>query len=212
MRVDFVDTFQPPGIARRLYFFVVERRVCGYNGEKDGEAGRMSVLRIVFSNFTWVDAVILLTAAANGVVFFRAKRETQGLYDTLHQSKYVPSWRGSTDHVADSVRAVDEEKVIAMRDRAATLYSVFVNITAIFPLLGIFGTVVSLIPMVENISDMQQNFFAALTSTFWGLVFAIVFKLLDGIALSAKMDENDKSVTLFLERAPEQREEQEAAV
>ena len=45
-----------------------------------------------------------------------------------------------------------------------------------------------------------------------GLVFAIVFKLLDGIALSAKMDENDKSVTLFLERAPEQREEQEAAV
>ena len=66
--------------------------------------------------------------------------------------------------------------------------------------------------MVEKLSDMQQNFFAALTSTFWGLVFAIVFKLLDGIVLSAKVDDNEKSVALFLDRAPERQEEQEAAL
>jgi chemotaxis protein MotA len=44
-----------------------------------------------------------------------------------------------------------------------------------------------------------MNFFSALTSTFWGLVFAIVFKLLDGF-LSSRMDDNDKSVTMLLER------------
>ncbi len=172
----------------------------------------MSVLRIVFTNFTWVDALIILLAAANGAVFSLARKEALSLYATMHQSKYVPAWRGSAAHLADSVRAVDEEKIIAMRDRASTFYSVFVNITAVFPLLGIFGTVWSLIPMVEKLSDMQQNFFAALTSTFWGLVFAIVFKLLDGIVLSAKVDDNEKSVALFLDRAPERQEEQEAAL
>ena len=172
----------------------------------------MSVLRIVFSNFTWVDALILLLAAANGVVCALARRQALRLYNTMHQSKYMPSWRGSHAHLADSVRAVDEEDIIAMRDRALTFYTVFVNITAIFPLLGIFGTVWSLIPMVENLADMQQNFFAALTSTFWGLVFAIAFKLLDGFLLSAKMDDNEKSVALYLERAPEQHEEREAAL
>ena len=159
-----------------------------------------------------MDALIILLAAGNAVVFALARRETLGLYNTMHQSKYVPSWRGRAAHLADSVRAVDEESIIAMRDKAETLYSVFVNVTAVFPLLGIFGTVWSLIPMVEKLSDMQQNFFAALTSTFWGLVFAIVFKLLDGIVLSAKVDDNEKSVALFLDRAPERQEEQEAAL
>ena len=171
----------------------------------------MSVLRIVFSNFTWVDAAIILLAAANGFVFAMARKEINRLYNTMHQSKYVPSWRGNAAHLADSVRAVTEEEIISVRDRAGAFYSAFINITAIFPLLGIFGTVWSLIPMVENLADMQQNFFAALTSTFWGLVFAIVFKLLDGIMLSAKMDDNEKSVDLFLSRMPEQTEEREAA-
>ena len=171
----------------------------------------MSVMRIVFSNFTWVDALIILLAAGNAVVFALARRETLGLYNTMHQSKYVPSWRGRAAHLADSVRAVDEEGVIAMRNRSERLYSIFINITAVFPLLGILGTVVSLLPMVANLADMQQNFFAALTSTFWGLVFAILFKLLDGFLLSAVIEDNDKSVALFLSRAPEQKEEEREA-
>ena len=48
-------------------------------------------------------------------------------------------------------------------------------------------------------ADMSQNFFSALTSTFWGLVFAIIFKLLDGFLVS-RIEDNDKNVTLLLER------------
>ena len=47
--------------------------------------------------------------------------------------------------------------------------------------------------------NVQGNFYAALTSTFWGLVFGIVFKFLDGI-VSAKIEDNEKNVQLFLER------------
>ena len=43
----------------------------------------MSVMRIVFSNFTWVDALIILLAAGNAVVFALARRETLGLYNTM---------------------------------------------------------------------------------------------------------------------------------
>ena len=72
--------------------------------------------------------------------------------------------------------------------------------------------IATLQPMVANLADMQQNFFAALTSTFWGLVFAIVFKLLDGFLLSSVIEDNDKSVTLFLARTPEREAEREVSV
>ena len=112
---------------------------------------------------------------------------------------FVPSRRSDPDSVSKAIRDIDEEQVVAMRKRSESLYSVFVNVTSIFPLLGILGTVVSLLPMVSELADMQTNFFAALTSTFWGLVFAILFKLLDGF-LSSRMEDNDKAVNLLLER------------
>ena len=172
----------------------------------------MSVLGVIFHNLLGFDLAILLAAAVNGAVCWSARREALRLYNTMHQSKYMPSWRADPEKMTESLRAVDEEKIIAMRDRAGRLYSIFINLTAIFPLLGILGTVVSLLPMVANLADMQQNFFAALTSTFWGLVFASVFKLLDGFLLSAVIEDNDRSVALFLERAPEREPAREASM
>ena len=86
-----------------------------------------------------------------------------------------------------------------MRNRTGSLYSLFVNLTGIFPLLGILGTVISLLGMVGDMTNVQDNFYGALTSTFWGLVFAIIFKFLDGI-ISAKIEDNEKNVQLYLER------------
>ena len=83
--------------------------------------------------------------------------------------------------------------------RTGSLYSLFVNLTGIFPLLGILGTVISLLGMVGDMTNVQDNFYGALTSTFWGLVFAIIFKFLDGI-ISAKIEDNEKNVQLYLER------------
>ena len=82
-----------------------------------------------------------------------------------------------------------------MRQQALSAYALFANLTGIFPLMGILGTVISLLPMVMDMTNVQQNFFAALTSTFWGLVFAIIFKFMDGF-LAAKIEENDKNVAL----------------
>ncbi len=58
-------------------------------------------------------------------------------------------------------------------------YTLFITFISIFPLLGMFGTVQALLTL-DTSGDMvglKDNFFLALTSTAWGIVFAIVFKI-----------------------------------
>lgn len=49
------------------------------------------------------------------------------------------------------------------------------------PLLGTLGTVVSLIANSIDPTELQSNFLYALTSTFWGLIMALVCKALESI-------------------------------
>ena len=159
----------------------------------------MSVFQVIAQNLLGFDLIIFVAAALNGVCYYFARKNANRLYRKLHMIVFVPSRRNDPESVSKAIRDIDEEQVVAMRKRSESLYSVFVNVTGIFPLLGILGTVVSLLPMVSELADMQTNFFAALTSTFWGLVFAILFKLLDGF-LASRMEDNDKAVDLLLAR------------
>ena len=165
----------------------------------------MTVLRIVFSNFTWIDGLILLLGAANGWLYYKTWKLAGALNARISPRTYTPAWRDEeAEHLAKSVRPVEEQELVGLRDRTEKSYAMFLTVTSIFPLLGIFGTVWSLIPMVENMADMQQDFFAALTSTLWGLVCAILFKGMDGF-LSPRITENEKGVELYLSRKPEKR-------
>ena len=58
--------------------------------------------------------------------------------------------------------------------------SVFVACISLFPLLGMFGTVAGLLNLNISSGDMEDiktNFFVALTSTGWGIIFSFVFKI-----------------------------------
>lgn len=159
----------------------------------------MSFWQVIGKNLWGFDLIIFLTAVLNGVCFYFARLYTDQLHKKLNLVVFLPSHKQRPEALAKAIKDMDEGSFVALRKKAEGFYSVFSNVTAIFPLLGILGTVVSLLPMVAALSDMQQNFFAALTSTFWGLVFAIIFKLLDGF-LAARLEDNDKNVTLLLER------------
>ena len=65
-------------------------------------------------------------------------------------------------------------------------YSIYANITAIFPLLGILGTVAALIYKSEE-GDMMQNLMVALDTTLLGVFCAIVAKIFDPL-LSGKVE------------------------
>ena len=157
----------------------------------------MSFWQIVFHNFTTFDAAIVIAGAINLFIFFSTKYKADKLYDALHPEDYLPSKKKK--RVSLDINHIDERDAVNLRIQAESNYALYTNITAIFPLLGILGTVKSLLPLVSDLSEMQGDFSAALTSTFWGLVFSIFFKFLDGKCLSFKMDENDRSVTLLLE-------------
>ena len=145
---------------------------------------------VIFMNFFGFDMIIFLVAVATALVFYFTKKSADVLYNKLHLNIFVP------DSGASGIRETD---IVSMRNRTGSLYSLFVNLTGIFPLLGILGTVISLLGMVGDMTNVQDNFYGALTSTFWGLVFAIIFKFLDGI-ISAKIEDNEKNVQLYLER------------
>ncbi len=165
----------------------------------------MSFWQVIGSNLAGFDLLIFIAAVFNGACYYLTRLYTDRLYRKLHLVVFVPSHQEEPEEVTKSIRDLDEGEFVSLRKKSESFYSLFTNITSIFPLMGILGTVISLLPMVSEMADMQQNFFAALTSTFWGLVFSIIFKLMDGF-LTSRIEDNDKNVTLLLERRAALRE------
>lgn len=81
-------------------------------------------------------------------------------------------------------------------------YSLFVTLITIFPLLGMFGTVIALLNL--NLADenallsARGSFFDALTSTAWGIVFAIIYKVANAF-ISRKAEDNIDKVSKLIE-------------
>ncbi len=154
---------------------------------------------VIFQNIIGFDGVIFILAIVTTVVFILARKSANELYIKMHPSLYVPGFDETKNKVVTDYNKLDEMDIVSMRDKMGRLYTLFANFTGIFPLMGILGTVISLIGLIQDMANAQDNFYLALTSTFWGLVFAIIFKMLDGFILS-RIEDNEKTVALYLER------------
>lgn len=159
----------------------------------------MKLLSVIFMNLWGYDILIFITAVFTTAVYHFLKLSADKLYKKMHLTVFVPDGGKSRREADKEISGLREQDVVAMRNHTGKLYSLFVNLTGIFPLLGILGTVVSLLGLVADDTNVTGNFYGALTSTFWGLVFAIIFKFLDGV-ISAKIEDNEKSVELYLSR------------
>lgn len=167
----------------------------------------MNIFSVIFMNLWGFDILIFIAALFNGFVFYMVKTNSDKLRGKMSHTVYVPHFRITRADADKQVSELREEDVIGLRDTINTFYSLFVNITGIFPLLGILGTVVSLLGLVSDMENVTGNFYGALTSTFWGLIFAIVFKFLDGL-VSPVIEGNEKSVRLYLDsKSAEETEE-----
>lgn len=159
----------------------------------------MKLISVIFMNLWGYDILIFLAAVFTAAVYRRLKQSADKLYKKMHLTVFVPDGGASRREADKEISGLREQDIVAMRNHTGKLYSLFVNLTGIFPLLGILGTVISLLGLVADSTNVTGNFYGALTSTFWGLVFAIIFKFLDGI-VSAKIEDNEKSVELYLTR------------
>lgn len=154
---------------------------------------------VIFGNIIGFDGLIFIAAAVNVLLFRLARSSALKLYESMHKQVYAPSCAEDIAEIKEDISELSDKKVSAMREAAVGRYTLFVNVTGIFPLLGILGTVISLLGMVGTSQSVESGFFAALTSTFWGLIFAITFKFLDSF-ISPKLDDAERAAELYMQR------------
>lgn len=95
----------------------------------------------------------------------------------------------------------------------SVIYTLFITLISAFPLLGMFGTVTSLLSLdlsdAAAIENAKNSFFDALTSTTWGIIFAFIFKIINAF-ISTSVENKIQRLRDFLKNsekpasAPEQ--------
>ena len=90
-------------------------------------------MKVIFSNIIGFDMIIFLLAAANGVVFYFTKRYADELFDKMHLTVFVPGSRRSQEEARNELDSLRESDVVAMRSKMGRWYSLYVNLTGIFP-------------------------------------------------------------------------------
>ena len=166
-----------------------------------------SLLGDLADNFLSFDFIIFLLGGLNVFILIKTSIYSKQLYKTLNPYCWIPggdeSLREIQEKFAQQKDKSSETDIIQLRRKMNTYYVIYENLTAIFPLLGLLGTVVSLLPMVADMGEIMTGlFFSALTSTMWGIIFAIVFKALNGY-LSSGIEDNEKNIEIYLQRNTE---------
>ena len=141
-------------------------------------------LSVLFGSFFGFDGLIFIIALVNAGIFYMARKSIMELYDTMHRRVYAPSPKEEREKLIGEVETLTDQQVDSLRETAVKWYTIFGTITGIFPLMGILGTVISLLSMV---------------------VFAIIYKFLDGF-ISPKLEDGERSVELFFNRWQEDKE------
>lgn len=125
----------------------------------------------------YITPIIHCFGVANLGIFVLAFLVICKLSKDVHPLNYY-NFRGT--------QSVNGNALVRLSDIAAFLYTLYANIASIFPLLGIFGTVCSLVGL-SGTNDISANFATALDTTIWGLIWAMGCKILDSF-ISSKLD------------------------
>ncbi len=93
--------------------------------------------------------------------------------------------KGNVSATAEQKVSYDRKKLEENREEYNKRYSFYVvasQLISLFPLLGIFGTVLGLVTSdLADIDSLVAGLSQALWTTFWGLVCAIILKAVDAI-------------------------------
>lgn len=162
----------------------------------------------IFKNLLGFDMIIMLLAVLDSGVFYMAYKAAQKLAKDLSSDGL---WQADIRRDGSSSgRQLADKEIISLRNKAELWYTWYVNISAVFPLLGILGTVIALIGMHGSAMTADNSFLIALTSTFWGLIFSIVFKSMQTL-IEAKLDEGVREAERCLGIAKDTEERNEKA-
>ena len=166
--------------------------------------GLMQFVQILFQHFSLIDGLIIIVFFVNVVFFYLPSRDNANiLYKHFNTTDCVSSLQDEQrkaiqQKTIQKETLLTDKDLLSKREEMNRYYFGFSIITTIFPLLGMFGTVISLIGMMGANQEMETTlFFGALTSTFWGILSAIVCKLMD-TCISYKIEDNEKRIEYLM--------------
>ncbi|UZR95446.1 MotA/TolQ/ExbB proton channel family protein [Chondrinema litorale] len=127
--------------------------------------------------------LILLLAVVNTFFLYKAYQHIQLLKKELYTGesvleKLISKRLGKPD-AAERLGKDDFHRWEEMYREATRWYHLFTGMISVFPLLGVGGTVLGIIPAVVDFSSVQSSFALALVSTLLGVLFAIFFKFFE---------------------------------
>ena len=159
------------------------------------------MIGIILKNLLGYDILILMLAGFAGFyVYPKSVKASDALREQLQPTLYIPIDVLLQQFVRNDKKEIDLHLIKRLKDSEAQLVNMLLTIISVFPLLGILGTIISLLGMVNlGSEEVLINFTTALTSTFWGLVFAIAFKGLSSM-LVAQNEQNAENFELLIKR------------
>ncbi|NMA84197.1 MAG: hypothetical protein GX962_10095 [Epulopiscium sp.] len=161
----------------------------------------MNLFKVITTNLLGYDAIILILAAFNLLYIFPTLfKLSSHLEKMLNPTISIPISELIKNIQDPHTSTLDLYKCQKLKEKQAFYFNLFIGITTIFPLLGILGTIISLLSLVDFSSQLVMvNFTTALTSTFWGLIWAIVCKSLEGW-IASRVSYNDENFALLIQR------------
>ena len=159
------------------------------------------MLKNILNNIIGYDLIIIILALFNSVFIIpKLRRYSLDLRKKCQGTVYLPIQLLIAGIKNSNNKRIDIHELQELREKEVMYFHLFGTINSVFPLLGILGTIIGLLRMIGLESSMvMNNFTIALTSTFWGLVFAIIFKAIDGM-VAPVFYQNQENLQLLYER------------
>ena len=162
----------------------------------------MELLKAIFSNILGLDGFIIIIIILNiflvGNMTRRLSNKAEG---AMRKVVYKP-----IDDIVEKIGKAEKKEKLDLHKLKSTIetqhtwYQIFISITSIMPLLGILGTVISLLGITAlEQSVIQANFLTALSSTFWGIVGAIICRVVEG-TLTPIVERNQDNFDLLINK------------
>lgn len=134
---------------------------------------KMSIIAKLLKSIISSDIYILIFGFVTLYVALRVNKLRNLIDNDIYE------WEEKSDELSNNPEK--NNKIFDSYKHLNRSYTVFISLISIFPLLGMFGTVIALLSInmsdSEAINAAKDSFFNALTSTTWGIIFSVVFKI-----------------------------------
>lgn len=144
-----------------------------------------SIATIIVNFFSaYINTIIVLLFIVNVFIFFMIKYRSYGIRRVMDETRGPEIARINPENPGETYLEKLRKTYLDWSQRYRAILPwvhFYLVLTTIFPLLGILGTVCGLLQMKSDFSQVYTAFLLALSSTFYGLVAAIISKVGEGL-------------------------------